>query len=141
VQLAPVNAYRDRWQTPHERDPFAVPMAEKLDLLRRVSEEAKKGAKVFSSNATLSVRSEDKYFASTEGSSPTQINSISHGCAPARLRDGKEGLILLDRRSLGLPGCRTRGLCVSSAPDSREACHQFCHFMDTPALYANINPP
>ena len=36
VQLAPVKAYRDRWVTPHEKDPFAVPMAEKLDLLRRV---------------------------------------------------------------------------------------------------------
>src|SRR5450631_2789289 len=73
VELAPVKAYRDRWETPHERDPFAVPMAEKLDLLRRVSEEAKKGAKVFSSTATLSVRSEDKYFASTEGSSIQQL--------------------------------------------------------------------
>ena len=73
VQMAPVKAYRDRWETPHQRDPFAVPMAEKLDLLRRVSEEAKKGAKVFSSNATLSVRGEDKYFASTEGSSIQQL--------------------------------------------------------------------
>ena len=37
VQLAPVKAYRDRWVTPHDKDPFDVPMAEKLDLLRRVS--------------------------------------------------------------------------------------------------------
>ncbi len=49
-------------------------MAEKLELLRRVSEEAKKGPKVFSSNATLSLRSEDKYFASTEGSSIQQLD-------------------------------------------------------------------
>ena len=42
--LAPVKAYRDRWETPHEKDPFAVPMAEKLDLLRRVAEEVKKNA-------------------------------------------------------------------------------------------------
>ena len=74
VQLAPVKAYRDRWETPHERDPFAVPMAEKLELLRRVSEEAKKGPKVFSSNATLSLRGEDKYFASTDGSSIQQLS-------------------------------------------------------------------
>src|SRR5437763_5958028 len=73
VQLAAVKAYRDRWETPHERDPFAVPMGEKLELLRRVSEEAKKGAKVFSSNATLSLRGEEKYFASTEGSSIQQF--------------------------------------------------------------------
>ena len=30
VHLAPVRAYRDRWQTPHERNPFSVPLEEKL---------------------------------------------------------------------------------------------------------------
>src|SRR3954447_18410076 len=39
IQFAPVKAYRDRWETPHEQDPFAVPTAEKLDLLRRSAEE------------------------------------------------------------------------------------------------------
>ncbi len=34
VQLAPVPAYRVRWQTPHERDPFAVPVEEKLEIIR-----------------------------------------------------------------------------------------------------------
>src|SRR5580658_4063326 len=42
VQLAPVKAYRDRWVTPHDKDPLDVPMEEKLELLRKVSEEAKK---------------------------------------------------------------------------------------------------
>ena len=37
IQLAPVASYRDRWVTPHEKDPFDVPMAEKLDLLQRVT--------------------------------------------------------------------------------------------------------
>ena len=73
VQLAPVKSYRDRWVTPHEKDPFEVPMAEKLELLRGVSEEARKGAKIFSSSAALSIRSEDKYFASSEGSSLQQL--------------------------------------------------------------------
>src|SRR4029077_2373561 len=48
VVLAAVKAYRDRWETPHEKDPFAVPLGEKLDLLRRVCEEVKKNTKVFS---------------------------------------------------------------------------------------------
>src|SRR6266700_4926735 len=39
--LAPVKAYRERWETPHEKDPFAVPVAEKLELLRRSTEEVK----------------------------------------------------------------------------------------------------
>ena len=46
VQLAPVKAYRDRWETPHDKDPFEVPIAEKLDLLRRVvgrGQEARQG--------------------------------------------------------------------------------------------------
>ncbi len=73
VQLAPVKAYRDRWVTPHDKDPFEVPMAEKLDLLRRVTEEVKKNTKVFSGAATLNLRSEDKYFASSEGSSIQQL--------------------------------------------------------------------
>ncbi len=72
IQLAPVKAYRDRWVTPHEKDPFDVTMAEKLDLLRNAAEEIKKNNKVFSSSSAMNLRSEDKYFASSEGSSIQQ---------------------------------------------------------------------
>lgn len=72
IQLAPVKAYRDRWVTPHEKDPFDVTMAEKLDLLRNAAEEIKKNNKVFSASSAMNLRSEDKYFASTEGSSIQQ---------------------------------------------------------------------
>src|SRR5205823_10336427 len=41
VMLVPVKSYRDRWQTQHEKNPFDIPMAEKLELLRRVSEDRK----------------------------------------------------------------------------------------------------
>ncbi|MBI4903916.1 MAG: TldD/PmbA family protein [Acidobacteria bacterium] len=74
VQLAPVKAFRDRWQTPHERDPFAVSIEEKLELIRAAAAEAKKERQVFSSGCNLSFRSEDKYFASSEGSSIQQLN-------------------------------------------------------------------
>ena len=74
VELAPVPAYRDRWQTPHERDPFAVPIEEKLELIRAAASEVKKGKDVFSSACNLSFRSEDKYFASSVGSSIQQLN-------------------------------------------------------------------
>src|SRR6516225_499136 len=46
IELAPVKAYRDRWETPHEKDPFEVPMADKLELLRRATEAVKKNAKI-----------------------------------------------------------------------------------------------
>ena len=74
VVLAPVKAYRDRWQTPHERDPFEVTVEEKLDLVRAAAAEAKKERQVFSSDCNLTFRSEDKYFASSEGSSIQQLN-------------------------------------------------------------------
>ncbi len=74
VQLAPVGKYRDRWQTPHERDPFAVPIEEKLELIRAAAAEAKKERQVFASGCTLSFRSEDKYLATSEGSSIQQLN-------------------------------------------------------------------
>ena len=54
IELAPVKAYRDRWVTPFDRDPFDVSVGEKLALLRRSAEQVKKNAKVFSGSATLS---------------------------------------------------------------------------------------
>jgi TldD protein len=72
VRLARVQAYRDRWVTPHERNPFDAPVEEKLALLREAAAEVKKGAQVFSASASLSFQSEDKYFASSEGSSIQQ---------------------------------------------------------------------
>src|SRR5882724_5634553 len=79
VELAPVKAYRERWQTPHERDPFSVSIEEKLELLRSAAAEVKKEKKVFSSQCNLTFRSEDKYFASSEGSSIQQLNLQTHG--------------------------------------------------------------
>ncbi len=73
VVLAPVKAYRDRWETPHTQDPLGIPVGEKIDLLRGAAEEIKKNAHVFSGTATLNLRSEDKYFASSEGSSIQQL--------------------------------------------------------------------
>jgi TldD protein len=92
IQLAPVKAYRDRWETPHEKDPFTVPVEEKLDLLRRSAEEVKKNQKVFGSSATLSLRSEDKYFASSEGSSIQQLILQIYGNLDASAVDRQAGI-------------------------------------------------
>ena len=92
IQLAPVKAYRDRWVTPFDKDPFEVAMAEKLDLLRRVTEQVKKNPKVFSGAAGLSLRSEDKYFASTEGSSIQQYILQIYGNVDANAVDRKNNV-------------------------------------------------
>ncbi|HKQ62024.1 MAG TPA: TldD/PmbA family protein, partial [Candidatus Polarisedimenticolaceae bacterium] len=72
VLLAPVAAYRDRYVTPFERDPFAVALADKLGLLQAIHEGASAVKGVRTVSSTLSFRSEDKYFASTDGSSIEQ---------------------------------------------------------------------
>jgi len=92
IQLAAVKAYRDRWETPHDKDPFAVPVEEKLELLRRSAEEIKKNTKVFGSSATLSLRSEDKYFASSEGSSIQQLILQIYGNLDASAVDRQAGV-------------------------------------------------
>jgi TldD protein len=92
VQLAPVKAYRDRWQTPHEKNPFDVPLKEKLDILRSAAADVKAGKGIFSSQANFRFRSEDKYFASTEGSSIQQLVLYTIGVLGANAIDVSKGL-------------------------------------------------
>jgi TldD protein len=92
VELAPVTAYRDYWQTPHERDPFAVPLEEKLELIRAAAAEAKNSQLVFSAGCTLAFRSEDKYFASSVGSSIQQLNLQAYGIVNATAVDMAKAL-------------------------------------------------
>ena len=91
-QLAPVKAYRDRWVSPLEKDPFTVPLADKLELLRSVAAEMKKNSRVFGSNASLNFRSEDKYFASSEGSSIQQLIIQTYADAGANAVDRQVGI-------------------------------------------------
>jgi TldD protein len=92
VQLAPVKAYRDCWVTPHDKDPFDVETAEKLELLRRVTDEVKKNTRVFSGSATLNLRAEDKYFASSEGSSIQQYILQIYGNVDATAVDRQNNI-------------------------------------------------
>ena len=90
--LAPVPAYRAYWRTPHERDPFSVPIEEKLELIRSAAGEVKKGKEVFSSSCMLAFRSEDKYFASSAGSSIQQLNLQTYGLVNATAVDLTRGI-------------------------------------------------
>jgi TldD protein len=70
VRLVPVEAYRDTYVTPIEIDPFAVPIAEKAELLLNITDRLlsypEKGLK--KAYSFLSFTREEKTFASTEGS-------------------------------------------------------------------------
>jgi TldD protein len=68
VKLAPVKSHTGVYKTPIAKDPFTVPLAEKLDLLRAANEEVKKVKGVFSASASIAQRAEHRFFASTEGS-------------------------------------------------------------------------
>ncbi|BDC48540.1 zinc metalloprotease [Bryobacterales bacterium F-183] len=92
LQLAPVKAYRDRWVTPHDVDPLKVPMGEKIELLHKVVSEIKKETRVFSGSANLNLRSEDKYFASSEGSSIQQYILQIYGNVDATAVDREKNL-------------------------------------------------
>jgi TldD protein len=72
VRLAPVAAYQDSYKTPIAKDPFAVSIEQKLDLLRRAGDEAQKVAGVFSTSGFIAQRVEHRFYASTDGSRITQ---------------------------------------------------------------------
>ncbi|HUP49069.1 MAG TPA: TldD/PmbA family protein [Thermoanaerobaculia bacterium] len=72
VVLAPVEAYKDTWQTPVTKDPFRVPTERKVDLLLAINAAALKNGAAFCTSYLHFVK-EEKQFASTEGSEIEQI--------------------------------------------------------------------
>jgi len=92
VQLAPVKAYVDRWVCPFDKDPFAISVEEKLDLLHRATKTIKKNPGVFSSYGNLGFHAEDKYFASSDGSSIQQYIVHSYPYLSATSVDFQTGI-------------------------------------------------
>ena len=92
VILAPVKAYRDRWTSPFEKNPFDVPVQEKIELLRASAAEIKKEKRVFSASGMMSFASQDKYFASSEGSSIQQVILHTMAGLSAGARDFQRNL-------------------------------------------------
>jgi TldD protein len=68
VRLARVAPAKDAYNTPIEKDPFSVGVAEKIALLQQVSDEVRKVPGVFSVMGFLEQRLEERFFASTDGS-------------------------------------------------------------------------
>lgn len=92
VQLAATKSYRDRWVSKFDKDPFAIPMEEKLELMRSAATIIKKDPKVFSAMGALGFQSEDKYFMSTEGSSIQQYVVRSYPYLTATAVDFQNGI-------------------------------------------------
>jgi TldD protein len=69
VQLAPVERYPDAsWTSAFTKDPFTVPIEQKVDLLFRANEAAMKVKGVRFVNSSMFFVREERNFASTEGS-------------------------------------------------------------------------
>ena len=92
VRLAPTKSYVDRWVSPHEKDPFEVSVKEKLDLLHDAASTIKKNEKVMTAAGALGFHSEDKYFASSEGSSTQQYIVQVYPTLNATAVDFKNGI-------------------------------------------------
>lgn len=67
LQLAPVPAREDRYETPHAEDPFAVALSEKADLVVDVTATMHGVEGVAIATATLEFWDTDSWFVSSEG--------------------------------------------------------------------------
>ena len=67
VELAPTRAHVDVWQTPLEKDPFKIPIADKAEVLLEVGNTLLKVPGVKFANVGLETAFEWKLFASSEG--------------------------------------------------------------------------
>lgn len=72
VGLAPHRPTSGSWSNPVERDPFAVPFEEKLDLLLAADQLLRVDPRVAVSNAYFLAFRDERWFASTEGGSWNQ---------------------------------------------------------------------
>ncbi|MBI2300902.1 MAG: TldD/PmbA family protein [Armatimonadetes bacterium] len=81
VEPVPEPVHRDRWETPLERDPFAVPLAEKLDLLVGVSAALEDVDGVAVGESDMAFTTEQQWYGDTNGSDIEQtIHFAAAGC-------------------------------------------------------------
>ncbi len=68
VKLTPVEPYTDHWSVAIEKDPFEVPLDQKIAFLLEVNEAMLENKDVFRARASMSFDFEWKYLATSEGS-------------------------------------------------------------------------
>ena len=107
--LAPNPAARDTYRTPVQRDPFSVPMDERIALLLRADEAMRRAPQVAVTESSISVALETKAFASSEGSYIEQ-ELTETGC-------GIEATAVFDRARLPI-GARLAGPSIVEQPDT-----------------------
>jgi TldD protein len=79
ITLVPVEPARGTYRSPRERDPFQVPLGEKVDLLVRVDTLLRRRKSVVSAEASLDFHRTRKILATTEGTDVSQELVASGG--------------------------------------------------------------
>ncbi|MDA8242925.1 MAG: TldD/PmbA family protein [Elusimicrobia bacterium] len=73
VRLAHEPAYQDLWQTPFLKDPFAVPVQAKLDILFSLDKVLRANRKIKAAEAEMTFMREHQWHMTTEGSRIEQV--------------------------------------------------------------------
>jgi TldD protein len=92
LKLAPVKSYVDKYTTPFKKNPFNVTIPQKLELLQKANGEAKAVPKVFAVNSSIVTHTEDRFFASSEGSRIQQYVVQNYGQVSAQAVDRAAGI-------------------------------------------------
>lgn len=89
VQLIPARAHRGTWRTPIRRDPFDVPLSEKVEHLLSLNAAAMALDGVSFCSSWMHFVREHKLYANTDG---TRVEQVLHRCNPSftvtSVRDG-----------------------------------------------------
>ena len=90
VKLGNIEVYKDSYETPIEKDPFDVPLAQKIQLLTRVSDILYKPPKIVSAEVTVDGIHIKKRFVSTEGADISQHTVETGAGYKVAAQDGDE---------------------------------------------------
>jgi TldD protein len=90
VRLAPVEKYDAFWEVPIEKDPWTIPLEEKVEHLRSVTSAIQKNPGVLFANATAGFEYEWKCLATSEGSFIEQVFHFANCSAAATARTGSQ---------------------------------------------------
>jgi len=90
AKLAEVKAYKDHYKSPCEKDPFSIPVDDKVGLLMELSDRLRSDSKIKTAEASADFYKTNKVFCSTEGAAIEQDIIESGAGYTATSYDGKE---------------------------------------------------
>jgi TldD protein len=88
VKLAPVPAFNEFWQAPFEKDPFDIPLEEKIAYLTSVTSKMQENKGVMFATAQAGFKREWKFLATSEGSFIEQNIYYTTASCSATARNG-----------------------------------------------------